>query len=115
MALSVNPEHLISTANSVDGLGKQVDGLPALAADAVATTFRGTNFAEALSGSDPSDTQVRTVLKGRLSELSRLLRYSAEHYTGTDRNTAARIAALGDLNSGALPTLPPSHLTAGPS
>jgi hypothetical protein len=108
MSLSVNTQHLLATAKVFDQLAADVDTLPKLTADPVATALTGCPVGDALAHSDTAGAHVKDVLKGRFQEISSLLSYTANEYLVTDLanceslqlDAADRLDAIGDLNDG---------------
>lgn len=67
------------------------------------TFLAGSDVGPELDKIEPARTRSLKVAGGRYRELGALLRASADAYTDTDLAAAARIAALGDLNTGEMP------------
>ncbi|WP_067533686.1 hypothetical protein [Nocardia crassostreae] len=100
MAFQVNPEGLRLAAGAIALLPKEIDDAPKLGAEPVAKALPGSTVGAALAAADPASRTAKDVLKARFNEFSAVLAHSANEYKGTDLDSAQRIAALADLNSG---------------
>ncbi|MGS2806055.1 hypothetical protein [Nocardia sp. MW-W600-9] len=69
----------------------------------ISSFLAGSDVGPQLDKIEPARTRSLKVAGGRYRELGALLRTSADAYTDSDLAAAARIAALGDLNSGEMP------------
>ncbi|MFD6269232.1 type VII secretion target [Nocardia asteroides] len=106
--MQVSAADLRSAAGEMDRIADEVIGrLPVMDAAGFLGTLSaflvGSDVAPELDKIEPARTRSLKVAGGRYRELGSLLRTSADAYTDTDLAAAARIAALGDLNSGEMP------------
>ncbi|MET8871194.1 type VII secretion target [Nocardia sp. NPDC004604] len=105
MGLKVSPEELRQAAGELTKLGDDIidtNKLPHLGASRGVGALPGSPIAAALANADPASASAKSVLQGRLEEMANLLTTSANTYHDSDTDAAARLAALGDLNSGSI-------------
>ncbi|MFI5776456.1 type VII secretion target [Nocardia sp. NPDC051570] len=105
MGVQVSPEQLRQAASELTTLSGDVADtkkLPPLGAGRGMTALPGSPIAAALTNADAASATATSVLRGRLEEMANLLTASANAYHDTDTDAAARLAALGDLNSGSI-------------
>ncbi|MFD3508797.1 hypothetical protein [Nocardia sp. NPDC058666] len=100
MAFEVNPDSLRSAAGAVAMVPAEVDRAPYLGAAPNVGKLRGSVIGGALNQSDPASKRAKDVVKARFNQFSSVLAISAETFRDTDLDAAARIAAIGDINSG---------------
>ncbi|MGV9832939.1 type VII secretion target [Nocardia niigatensis] len=106
--MQVSPEELRKAATTVDGYADKVGKVPLTGNEAMFDEFAGAlragaATAYALPTLDPAVKKAVETVVGRYQEIAAVFRTSADKYHGTDVDSAARLDAIGDLNSGAMP------------
>ena len=97
----VTPQELRDAADTIEGLGQQIDRAPMLHADEVAKALSDTLIGQQLRQLNTDSSSAKDVLRKRLREIANLLRFTADHYDGRDQLFAQRLTSIADLNSGA--------------
>lgn len=103
--MQVSPQELRDAATVFDGIGGDVGRLPAIDSapgflGTLGSFMQGSATGPELDKIEPARAKAMRVVAGRYLELASLLRVCADAFRDTDRDAAARLSALGDLNSG---------------
>ncbi|WP_227996963.1 type VII secretion target [Nocardia australiensis] len=98
--MEVDPASLRAAATSLHKESNKVDEWTRLGGANVVTQLSGLGAASLFTDADSASRQAKAVMQARMRELGNLLNISAAQYTGTDTDTADRLAKFSDLNSG---------------
>ncbi len=98
MSVEVNPDSLRVASGTLAQLSVDIDSAPFLGAAEVSAQLQGSSVGAALSESNVASTRAKRVIKARYDQFAALLALSAETYTDTDVEAAARIAGVPDIN-----------------
>lgn len=100
MTFEVDPDGLRAAAGVLALLPDEIGKAPGLDATSAANKLKGSATGAALASSDTASTRAEDVVKARFDQFSALLALCADTFDGTDTDSAQRLAAIGDLNSG---------------
>ncbi len=99
MSVEVDPDSPRVASGTLAQLSGEVDSAPFLGAAEVAAQLVGSSVGSALGESNTASTGAKQVVKARYDQFASLLSLSADTYSDSDAEAAARIAGVPDINS----------------